>query len=363
MTNQPDRFSTPSSIPHGGDIDGAAVRYGIAATDWVDLSTGINPHAYPVPELPATAWHRLPGQAAEARLLATARQYYSMTDTADICAVPGTQSVLQLLPHILPSGQVDILSPTYGEHAHCWSQHSCSNGNELNGQKTFTVHQTRTVREIHSISEINTESKIAIIVNPNNPNGKRYNVIELLELAETLRCRGGFLILDEAFADEDPELSCAPSLPEDGMIILRSFGKFFGLAGLRLGFVIAPPAICDTLHRRLGPWAVNGPALHLGQLALADTVWQQQTRGQLAKSADRLRQLLVQSGLEIIGSTSLFCLIKHPDAIALHEHLCAHGILCRFFEDRPGFLRFGLPEMDSHWQRLEKSLLVWSEKS
>ncbi len=371
MTDQPDRYLLPAPIAHGGDIDGVAGHYGIPAGDWVDLSTGINPHAYPLPDIPATAWHRLPGRAAEDRLRAAARQYYGIADRTDICAIPGTQSVLPLLPHILPPGQVDILSPTYGEHAHCWSQTTYTSAganidastNPLNARTDRTVRNHRKLREIHSMTEIDTDTKIAIIVNPNNPDGKRYNVIELLDLAETLRNRGGFLILDEAFADEDPARSCAPSLPEDGLIILRSFGKFFGLAGLRLGFVIAPPVICESLRRHLGPWAVNGPALHLGARALADIDWQQQARTRLAQTSDRLRHLLTRTGLEIIGGTHLFCLTHDPAAPALYDHLCRDGILCRFFEDRPGYLRFGLPGPDAHWQRLEKSLLAWSERA
>lgn len=389
MTDQTDPSSAPSALRHGGDIDGVARQYGIAPEDWLDLSTGINPQPYPLPDLPTAAWHRLPGRQAEAELLGAARAYYDLPRGADLRAVPGTQSVLQLLPQMLPSGQVDILSPTYGEHAHCWSRtdhdHPESRCPEItpDGEGPHMVHPTRPhgtpryaasspekrsqqerqVREIQSITEIDTKSKIAIIVNPNNPDGKRYNVMEQLALARTLRKRGGYLILDEAFADEDPSLSCARHLPGDGMIILRSFGKFFGLAGLRLGFVLAPPPICAALGHNLGPWAVNGPALQVGRTALEDTPWQQQTRTRLATDAVRLRRLLAGFDLEIIGGTGLFCLIRSPAAPALYEHLCRDGILCRFFDDRPDDLRFGMPGPDTDWQRLEKSLLAWSERA
>ena len=327
---------------HGGDLHWACANFGHDMSEWLDISTGINPYPYPITDVTTSAWQRLPSASAETAILDAAKTYYSVSKAAKICALPGTQSAIQLLPRLMPLSEVEIISPTYNEHAACWSR---------------AGHQ---VREIEGIEDISGTAKIAILVHPNNPDGRKYLTQDLKALAKKLHDRGGWLIIDEAFADTDPEISLAPDVDENGPLILKSFGKFFGLAGLRLGFLIGPPPFVDKIRGELGPWAVSGIALEAGAKALADDEWITSTRSRLHNSAHRMTNLLAQSGLKIVGGTDLFCLTESENTEDLFRHLCEAAILCRMFPERPNFLRFGHPGTEKEWIRLETSLHDWT---
>ncbi len=297
---------------------------------------------YPVPPLEASLWQRLPSTNTEAALLQAAGQYYGLPEFADICAFPGTQAAIQLLPRLMQPTEVAILTPTYNEHAACWRR---------------AGHR---VQEITEISHVPEKATITILVHPNNPDGRTYKRSTLLELAKTLKSRKGWLIIDEAFADVIPELSLMADLPGNGILILKSFGKFFGLAGLRLGFLAGPPDFIGVIRQELGPWAVSGVALEIGAQALSDSGWIARTRNQLTKAALQLSAMLTDAGLKIIGGTDLFCLTESPEAPALFRHLCEDAILARCFPDSPELLRFGLPDTETDWLRLEKNLKRWA---
>lgn len=323
---------------HGGDLQWAQAHFTQVELPWLDLSTGINPHAYPIPEVALDAWQRLPGTDAEQAMLSAAYNFYGALDCTEICAVPGTQLSIQMLPRIYPKSRVDILSPTYAEHAACWKQ---------------AGHQ---VREITCLEEISGKTKFVIVVHPNNPDGKLYRKSGLVNLASLLRSRNGLLIIDEAFADTDQECSLVPEISPDGPLVLKSFGKFFGLAGLRLGFCIGPATTINRLRQALGPWVVSGVAMEVATRALRDDIWISQTRRTLNLASERLETLLLKFGFNIIGATSLFCLAQLDSADSLFHHLCERGILCRMFPERPGFLRFGLPNTEEDWQRFTAAL-------
>ena len=151
-------------------------------------------------------------------------------------------------------------------------------------------------------------------------------------LAGELRRRGGLLVIDEAFMDVAPAgSSLAPDVASGNVIVLRSFGKFFGLAGLRLGFVLAAPPLGKKIAAALGPWAVSGPAIAVGTQALADTPWIERTRARLDKSTQRLDAMLADLALPLVGGTSLFRLVQTPAANALFQHLGEAGIWVRAF--------------------------------
>lgn len=309
------------TLQHGGRLSDAARDYGIPRDHWLDLSTGINPIPYPIPELPAEAWTRLPDPAdLRALELAAARAY----GAACIVAAPGTQALIQMLPTVLRPASAAIPLPTYGEHLAAWV-------------------------DIPKVPP--DEAELVVLVNPNNPDGRRRPRAEI----EALLDAGATVVVDESFADVDPEISVA-GLALPGLVVLRSFGKFFGLAGLRLGFAMGDPAIVEALRRRLGPWAVPGPALAIGQVALADDGWIARTRTRLDADAERLDALLVRAGGGIVGGTSLFRLIRHGDAQGLHRRLAQAGIWTRTFDYAPGWLRFGLPGSTPDWDRLEAAL-------
>lgn len=325
-------------VSHGGDLDTATRRFGLPEAGWLDLSTGINPHPYPVPALSPEIWSRLPQRSAEAALIAAARACYGVPEDARMVAAPGTQALIQALPRLRPApARVAVLAPTYGEHAHVWR---------------VAGHAVRECADLEAAADCD----IAIVVNPNNPDGRVTGRGDLLALCGTLARRGGWLVLDEAFADTDPALSLAGESGRNGLVILRSFGKFYGLAGTRLGFALADEKIAGALDAWFGPWAVSGPAIEIGRTALADKAWAIAMRARLADEAARLDALLEKNGMRVVGGTSLFRLVETSGAASLYEALGRRGILVRVFADRPDLVRIGLPGGDDSFDRLAAAL-------
>ena len=322
---------------HGGALE-VARRLALGAPEpWIDLSTGINPHAYPLPDLEPETWSRLPESGALARLEAAAAQRYGV-DPACTVAGPGSQALIQALSRILPHGAVGALGPTYSGFA-----------------SAFAAAGARVI-EAERLEELDGLD-VAIVVNPNNPDGQITPRPALLDLHERLARRGGVLIVDEAFADFDAEgQSLAPSLPTSRAVVLRSFGKAYGLAGLRLGFALASPDIVASLRAALGPWPVSGPAIAIGVRALADSEWLEAARARLNEEAARLDALLHGAGWRIIGGTHLYRLAAHADARATFEQLLREGILTRPFAKAADWLRFGIPCDENAWERLVAAL-------
>ena len=255
-----------------------------------------------------------------------------------VVAAPGTQILLPLVAALKPAGCAAILGPTYAEHGRTAA---------LAGHR---VVETRKLRDLSA-------ADLAIVVNPNNPDGRVVATADLLALAAELRSWFGVLVVDEAFMDVGPpEASLAGEVERGNIVVLRSFGKFFGLAGLRLGFAIAAPDIAARLRAALGPWAVSGPAIAIGEAALADSAWIANTRRKLAEAAQRLDGLLAAAGLDVVGGASLFRLAQTADAAAKYETLGRAGILVRRFAEHPTWLRFGLPGDGQAWERLARAL-------
>lgn len=326
---------TKEAIWHGGDLATAQALFPQAPEPWIDLSTGINPIPYPLPELPLSLWHRLPGKADEAALLAAARKAYRIRPQSGLVAAPGTQILIELLPRLIPAAHVAVLGPTYGEHAPAWRKAGS------------------TVREIADLAEVD-DANVVVLVNPNNPDGRIVPQETLVALAASLAARGGLLVVDEAFADFAPEASLLPILPE-GALVLRSFGKAYGLAGLRLGFAVGEARFTDALHAMLGPWAVAGPALHVGVVALGDAEWLAAAGEGRAADSRRLDALLAPLG-RVVGGTTLYRLVETPRAASLFETLGRAGIYVRRFQHDPSRLRFGLPGTAAEWARVAKAL-------
>lgn len=332
---------------HGGDLGTAIRRFGGSRDAWIDLSTGINPHAWvhgaPISAafdapLAAEVWQRLPSDEALATLLDAARRAYRVPVSLGLTAASGTETILSWLPFLEPAGDVAILSPTYSSHAKGWSAAG------------------RTVREIHTLSDVAETDRVVVLVNPNNPDGRILAPQELLTLAGTLSQRGGLLVVDEAFADVTPDASLLPFLKGEPVAVLRSFGKFFGLAGLRLGFFAGPMTLARKLSDGLGGWAVSGPALEIGAAALNDSQWQDNMRQRLIDESRLLDGVLTAHGLEIIGGTSLYRLVRHPLAHALHEQLARRHVWTRCFDYSGDWLRLGLPANTDDLNRFNTAL-------
>ena len=261
-----------------------------------------------------------------------------MPEGINIAAAPGSQALIQWLPYLAAPGAVAIIGPTYSEHAIAWR----SGGHE--------------VLSLAAFDSVPDHVRHVVVVNPNNPDGRLLGSDELARLAARVGTRGGWLVIDEAFADVDPAISAVALCRDLPVIILASFGKFFGLAGLRLGFAIGPPALMARLTEALGPWPCSGPALAIGRAALLDREWADRSRDTLERQAGQLDHVLSQAGFAIVGGTALFRLARHPQAASRHETLARQHIWCRSFEHAADLLRFGLPGDDERFVRLAAAL-------
>ncbi|WP_419729996.1 threonine-phosphate decarboxylase [Lichenicola sp.] len=352
----------PADAPvHGGRLQAARMMFPAAPEPFIDLSTGINPHSYPLEPFSAAALTRLPEPEAEAALLALAAHAYGAGPTmptgsappqppgqaadpalAGVVAAPGSQILISLLPSVLGCRRAVLLSPTYSEHAASW--HASGAG----------------IRHVHDPDALLAEAGAGIalvLCNPNNPDGRRVPHDLLARLARRCGETGGMLVVDEAFADLEPgHMPAASLLPCEGLVVLRSFGKTHGLAGLRLGFMLSNPVTARRMRTLLGPWAVSGPAIEAGLQALGDPAWRTRTGAILAISTCRLDGMLVAAGLTVPGGTRLFRLADAPDARRIFEQLGRAGILVRRFDHQPGWLRFGLPGDEAAWLRLQQAL-------
>jgi cobalamin biosynthetic protein CobC len=316
---------------HGGNIDVAMARYGGAPEDWIDLSTGINRVPYPLPPIPPEAWTALPTRAAQDRLVAAARGAYRTG--AAILAVAGAQAAIQMIPRLCPAGHARVLAPTYNEHA------------------AALLAAGWTVEEVAEPDAL-AGADLAVVVNPNNPDGRRYSPDRLRAIARQV----GRLVVDESFADATPALSLAPGPPTPGVLVLRSFGKFYGLAGIRLGFVLGAETEIDILAAMAGPWPVSGAAIGIGAVALADGAWAAQTAARLAADGRRMDALAAGAGWRLAGGSSLFRLFETPDAARAQERLARARIWSRIFPYSATWLRLGLPGSDAEWTRLAAAL-------
>ena len=321
---------------HGGNLDLAARRFGGDVRDWIDLSTGINRRPYRVAELPVDCWSALPSRSGIESLHQAAREAYGTA--APVLATNGAQAAIQWLPHLgLPHlasrGKLRILGPTYNEYAAVFSAAG------------WDVTETSDLASLAG-------ADIAVLVNPNNPDGKRYQPSQLLALLPRI----GRLVVDESFADAVPDLSLAPHAGRPGLLILRSFGKFFGLAGLRLGFVIGDEADIAALSAMAGPWPVSGPAIAVGERALSDREWAKATSARLVRDCSRLDAEVTKLGWALVGGTPLFRLYETGDAIRAQEKLARAQIWSRVFPYHKGWLRLGLPGSEAEWTRLAAAL-------
>ena len=296
-------------------------------TDWIDLSTGINRVPYSWPSLPADVWTALPTQEAMAGLLATARDAYHTR--APILAVSGAQAAIQTIPRLTAPANARILAPTYNEHAAALQAAGWH------------------VTEVTTLSGL-AGADLAVVVNPNNPDGQCHPPDALLQLTKQV----GTLVVDESFVDARPELSLAPAAGQHGLLVLRSFGKFYGLAGVRLGFVIGSDEAIKTLGEMAGPWPISGAAIAVGQAALSDHAWAEATVKRLRSETVRLDDLAQSAGWKPLGGTELFRLYDTPGAIAAQDRLALKRIWTRVFPYSDRWLRLGLPGKPVEWDRL-----------
>lgn len=308
-------------LDHGGDLDAAMLQYGGKEEDWLDLSTGINPEHYAINAILDKDWSNLPSKSGNASVCSAARKFWNVPDSADILAIPGCSSAIMQIPTLMTPGSVEIKAPTYNEHA-----------------AAFQFHGWKIQKQYE-------RPKARVVVNPNNPTGEFSTPTHPVRLN----------VIDESFCDTSPQNSHIACAARPGNIVLKSFGKFWGLAGLRLGFAIGDPTLIESLRQRLGPWPVSGTALSIGTQALKDFSWAEQTRIRLNRDIARLDHLLVKLKAKPIGNCSLFRTYVLNDAPKIQNHLAKSFIWSRVFPYSGNWIRLGLPP-EADWDRLEKAL-------
>jgi cobalamin biosynthetic protein CobC len=304
---------------HGGGLDAAVRQYGGARSNWIDLSTGINPLPYAANAVSPDAWTALPDQTAATHLIEAARRFWNVPDTVAVLAAPGASSLIANMPRLAVKGVVAIAGPTYNEHAAAFDLAGWGNEGTATAQ---------------------------VVVHPNNPDGRVWQTNEI-----TARLR----IIDESFCDVTPDQSLIQQAEEPNTVILKSFGKFWGLAGLRLGFAIGDPVLIEQLKAMLGPWPVSGPALAIGAQALNDQEWAIQTRARLKKDSAKLDKMMTAKGATVVGGTTLFRLYDVGDAAMWQDRLAQSHIWSRVFPYSSRWLRLGLPH-PLDWARLKDVL-------
>jgi cobalamin biosynthetic protein CobC len=322
-------------LEHGGRLQQAAQRYGIPRDRWLDLSTGINPNGWQGTTASPSSWNRLPEE--EDGLVQAAQAYYG---AANLLPVSGSQAAIQTLPRLRARSRVGVPVLGYNEHAHRWKQA---------GHEVVSLAPAEFGFALDRLD-------VLVVSNPNNPTGDRFAPSQLLEWHAQLSSRGGWLVIDEAFVDTTPQDSVARFTEREGLIVLRSLGKFFGLAGARVGFVLSSLALAHMLQEWLGPWPLAGPSRLVAKGALEDQVWQESNRQRLRTEGRRLAESLGSLGLKPAGGCDLFQWVATPDALAIHESLAREGVLTRYFAGPAPSLRFGLPATRADWQRLESAL-------
>lgn len=311
---------------HGGNLDEAAKAYGFASHQMTDLSTGISPTAYEMGLPSSSAYQALPLDSALSALYDAARCAYDMPDDAAICAGAGSQALLGALPYMMRAqiakkSVVWCPEPTYNEHRYRWE---------------------RAGFEVTGAADCPADAKVIILGQPNNPTGRIWHKDEIATYLEKMRRCGGLLVLDEAFVDAMPEHSSIGLAGDAPLVILRSVGKFYGLAGLRVGFAVGESGMIAKLADEIGPWPVSQPALLVATKALRDSKWQEAHRANLRQKSDIMAMALAQAGFDIITAMPLFVTISHPRMAEFHHHLAQHGYWSRIYRNDPSMMRLGL---------------------
>ncbi|MDR3445119.1 MULTISPECIES: threonine-phosphate decarboxylase CobD [unclassified Dyella] len=321
-------------LEHGGRLLQAARTYGIPPDRWLDLSTGVSPFAWPVPSVPASVWQRLPED--DDGLVEIACAYYG---ALHVLPVAGSQAAIQALPVLRPPSRVGVIAPGYNEHAHAWRR---------------AGHMVDMLPASALLADV-SRFDVVVLIHPNNPGGDRFDPAALRACHQALASRGGWLIVDEAFMDATPGESLCGETWREGLVVLRSAGKFFGMAGARAGFVAAQPELLEALRDRLGPWTLSGPTRFVLKQALADVAWHAEAREWLRSASDRLASMLSRYGMVPTAGCAFFQWWQSMHAESVHVALARQGILTRLFST-PASLRFGLPADADAFQQLDEAL-------
>lgn len=314
-------------LNHGGKLKQVAKEHQIPWQQWLDLSTGISPYSYPIPPIPDAIWHKLPQYDSE--LVEAAKAYYQ---ASNVLATAGSQSIIQLLPRYrlqqgYPVTNVWLPKQGYKEHEKAWRDAG------------FVICH---YQSLPNIDDIQAED-IVVVINPNNPTGELFTPSQLQPLYHRVKQQRGWLIVDEAFMDGVVEQTSLINQTDHGQLfVLRSLGKFFGLAGLRVGFVSAVTKHLDNLQEMLGPWHISGPAGYVAKHALTDKAWQQQQKAALKLASERLQQLLVEHYKVQPKGTYLFKTVYLANAEQAYQQLCKQGVYVRLTDEHDA-LRFGIP--------------------
>jgi cobalamin biosynthetic protein CobC len=349
--NKANNESTTTLI-HGGQLNNVAKLFKRPLNEWLDLSTGISPISYPIPSIPQIIWQQLP-QTSNG-LIEAAKRYYG---TGNIITTSGSQAVIARLPSLylnytkrLPN-KIDVWLPVVGYKEHERSWHDAG----------FNI---KRYQNLPTFKDLKLNA-IVVVINPNNPTGELHQQHTLKALLKTVESLSGWLIIDEAFMDViTPNQTLIDLSTNKHLFVLRSIGKFFGLAGIRIGFLSAHSMWLLKLQQLSSPWEVNGPAQFIAEQALKDHTWQSAQRKTLIALSIKLEMLLTETfadstnnclkNIEVSGC-GLFKTLVHPQATEIYQKFCHQGLYVRLCDENNA-LRFGIPDQ-KQYKTLEKLLV------
>lgn len=327
-----------AELLHGGDLTYASAVFGEPDEPWQDLSTGISPWGYRAVNIPSDIWRDLPGSN---RPLCEAAAEYYQTHPEFVVPLPGSQFAISHVPRLLAPAAIALPAIGYAEHAQAWQQA---------GHQVFFYD---CIAELQSLAEQGAVHH-AVVINPNNPTAEVCPLTTIELLHESL---AGIVVVDEAFIDALKLPSAVSLLPRcPRLCVLRSVGKFFGLAGIRLGFLLSSGDLPERMQQLLGPWAVSHPAQWMGERALKDKAWQLAHKLRLRDAQQQLQTILQRVARDrfTLANGGLFVTLRGSwkPLMALHQALAERGIYTRWCYwaepsepgcTTPAWLRIGLP--------------------
>ena len=257
----------------------------------------------------------------------------------------GAADVIYRLAYAVRPKRAVLIAPDFGEYAEALANVDASityylTGDAKSGQNG-TGEQRSFAVDRGILSYINEETDLVIFSSPNNPSGCVTDTEILLDILDRCIECGALLVIDECFLDFLPDARRRTMLNYLGkskgkLLVLRAFTKFFGMAGLRIGWCAADDSLLlEKLQKAGPPWQVSTNAQVAGTAALTDTAYEEELRALTARERTYMQEALRDRGFSVIPGTANYILFYSEDH-ELHEELSGHGIMIRDCGDYPG---------------------------
>ncbi|MGC9359214.1 MAG: histidinol-phosphate transaminase [Anaerolineae bacterium] len=315
-------------------LEATAKRLGVPVEGLIKLDANENPYG-PTPAALDTvrryrALHRYPDPLA--RDLREAIGEFVGADPSTIVVGNGSDELIELIlrlvrPDASGGGVREILTcpPTFGMYAFygsCDGIPVC----EVPRVAPFEVD----VDAIERICGADPRLRVLFLASPNNPDGSLLSTLQL----ERLLALPLMIVLDEAYVEFGGESRAGMVAEHDNLVVLRTFSKWAGLAGMRIGYGVCPPRLAELMLKQKSPYNVNGPAQAAALATLQDRGAALEWVNAIVAERERMRETLGRLAfLQPYPSHAnfLLCRLEGVEAEALRVHMESRGILLRYF--------------------------------